>query len=53
MRILLLVSIILSFALAQYNPDLSKNLCQLTVASYCRPTSILDWSCNSCKNSPL
>ena len=38
---------------SQYNPELSKNLCQLTVASYCRPTLLLDWSCGPCKNSPL
>lgn len=40
-------------SLAQYNPELSKELCQLTVASYCRPTKLVDWSCLPCKNSPL
>jgi hypothetical protein len=50
---LLLFSLLSLLALSQYNPDLSKNLCQLTVASYCRPTKIVDWSCGPCKTSSL
>ena len=43
----------LVFGAAQYNPELSKDLCELTVASYCRPTKLIDWSCTPCKNSNL
>ena len=50
---LLLLSILVVFGAAQYNPELSKDLCELTVASYCRPTKLIDWSCTPCKNSNL
>lgn len=49
----IIISLIIAFAYAQYNPELSKNLCQLTVASYCKPTKLIDWSCLPCKNSVL
>jgi hypothetical protein len=42
-----------SAAFAQYNPELSKELCELAVASYCRPVKVLDWSCGPCKGSFL
>lgn len=50
---LLLISLLAILASTQYNPDLSKSLCELTVASYCRPNKIVDWSCAPCKNSNL
>ncbi len=50
---LLLLSVLITCVLSQYNPGTSKDLCQLTVASYCRPTLLIDWSCNVCKNSTL
>jgi hypothetical protein len=37
----------------QYNPQLSKDLCQLTITSYCVPISVLNWNCGPCKNSML
>ena len=40
-------------AATQYNPVLSRDLCQLTVASYCVPISVLNWNCGPCKNSAL
>ncbi len=49
----LLFTLLACLAMTQYNPDLSKSLCELTVASYCRPTKLIDWSCNACKNSQL
>ena len=50
---LLFPTLLLVLVFSQYNPDLSKNLCQLTVASYCKPTKLVDWSCGPCKASPL
>lgn len=50
---LFLLSFLVCVSFAQYNPELSKDLCQLTVASYCRPTKLIDWSCGPCKNSVL
>jgi hypothetical protein len=50
---ILIISVFAVLASTQYNPDLSKSLCELTVASYCRPTKIVDWSCVPCKNSNL
>ena len=49
----IIFTLLLCLTLSQYNPDLSKSLCELTVASYCRPTKILDWSCAQCQNSGL
>ena len=49
----IIFTLLLCLTLSQYNPDLSKSLCELTVASYCRPTKILDWSCAPCQNSGL
>ncbi len=43
----------IALAATQYNPVLSRDLCQLTVAAYCVPISVLNWSCGPCKNSPL
>lgn len=42
-----------SVVFSQYNPELSKELCELAVASYCRPLKLLDWSCGPCKGSFL
>ncbi len=53
MKKILFISLFVCLAFSQYNPELSKSLCELTVASYCRPTKLLDWSCNACKNSNL
>ena len=50
---LLLLFVFFTCVVSQYNPETSKALCQLTVASYCRPTYLIDWSCNVCKNSTL
>jgi hypothetical protein len=49
--LLLIVFFVLSFA--QYNPQLSKDLCQLTITSYCVPISVLNWNCGPCKTSML
>lgn len=38
---------------AQYNPELSKEMCYLAVAAYCKPIKLLDWSCEPCKSSFL
>ena len=49
----IIFTLLVCLAFTQYNPELSKSLCELTVASYCRPTKILDWSCAPCQNSGL
>ncbi len=49
----ILLFVFFTCVLSQYNPAISKELCQLTTASYCRPTSLIDWSCNVCKTSTL
>ena len=54
-----MLKLILSFVLilcttyAQYNPELSKEMCYLAVAAYCKPVKLLDWSCEPCKSSFL
>lgn len=40
-------------ASAQYDPNMGKGLCGLTVASYCNPNHLADWSCLPCKNSQI
>jgi hypothetical protein len=37
----------------QYNQQLGLNLCQLTVASYCNPQRLQDWSCGPCQTSGI
>jgi hypothetical protein len=44
---------LLVLILAQYEQDLGKDLCRLSIASYCRKSDIEKWSCGPCKNSPL
>lgn len=36
-----------------YNADLGLKLCRLTVASYCAPAKVKDWSCRPCNDSPI
>ena len=50
---LILAAFVIVLSLTQYNPELSKNLCSLTVASYCKSSNLADWSCAPCKNSAL
>ena len=38
---------------AAYNADLGYKLCRLTVASYCAPAKVKDWSCRPCNDSPI
>ena len=51
-KIAVLVAI-LALASASYSETLGKNLCMLTVASYCNPTKINNWSCPPCQASAL
>ena len=53
MKKILLLAVFLYLAFSQYNPQLSKDLCQLTITSYCVPISVLNWNCGPCKNSIL
>lgn len=36
-----------------YNPDLGAKFCRLTVASYCSPPKVKDWTCKPCVDSPI
>lgn len=36
-----------------YDQELAINLCRLTVASYCNPAKIKDWTCKPCADAPL
>lgn len=36
-----------------YNADLGYKMCRLTVASYCAPSKVKDWSCKPCNDSPI
>lgn len=36
-----------------YSPQMGYNLCRLTVASYCAPSKVKDWSCKPCNDSPI
>lgn len=38
---------------SSYNSTLGHNLCKLTVASYCGPSKVKDWSCRPCNESPI
>ena len=38
---------------ASYSESLGNKLCMLTVAAYCNPAKIVNWSCPPCKASPL
>lgn len=53
MKKILIFIIFFTIVLSQYNPQLSKDLCQLTITSYCVPISVLNWSCGPCKTSML
>lgn len=50
---ILLCVVLCSMVACQYNPELSKQLCELAVSSYCKPLKLLDWSCGPCKGSFL
>jgi predicted lipase len=50
---ILILTLIVSAAYAQYNEELSKELCEIAVAAYCKPVKLLDWSCGPCKKSML
>ena len=39
--------------LASYSESLGNKLCQLTVAAYCDPAKIQNWSCVPCKSASL
>lgn len=38
---------------AQYNQELGLNLCQLSVASYCNPQKLQQWTCEPCYHSAI
>ena len=38
---------------ASYSETLGHKLCMLTVAAYCNPAKIQNWTCPPCKSSPL
>ena len=44
---------LLALCSATYSQVLGNKLCMLTVASYCNPAKIENWSCIPCKSSPL
>ena len=39
--------------LTTYNSDFGHKLCRLTVASYCAPAKVKDWTCKPCVDSPI
>jgi hypothetical protein len=39
--------------LGAYDPNLGYNLCRLTVASYCNPAKVKNWTCQACLSSPI
>ena len=51
----LLLSTLLAtcIALDAYDSTLGHNLCKLTVASYCKPAKVKDWTCRPCTDSPI
>ncbi len=52
MKLCILLLAILASIYA-YSPDLGQKLCRLTVASYCAPSKVKDWSCKPCNDSPI
>ena len=38
---------------ASYSEDLGKNLCKLSVASYCNTNKLASWTCKPCLSSPI
>lgn len=48
---LIILTILISAS--AYNADLGYKLCRLTVASYCAPAKVKDWSCRPCNDSPI
>jgi hypothetical protein len=48
-----LIFVLSCMSYAQYNQELSKELCYLAVAAYCKPVKLLDWSCEPCRSSFL
>lgn len=55
LRKILLLSTLLAtcLTLSAYDATLGHNLCRLTVASYCKPAKVKDWSCKPCNDSPI
>ena len=52
LKLLLFITFTLS-ALCSYDPDYGFKLCKLTVASYCAPHKVKDWTCKPCNDSPI
>lgn len=48
-----LFAIFVVACLSTYDATLGFDLCKLTVASYCHPIKVKDWSCGPCANSPI
>lgn len=49
----LIILFTLSLCVFSYNSTLGHNLCRLTVASYCSPSKVKDWTCRPCNESPI
>lgn len=53
MRKLILLTLMVLAGLCSYDPDFGHKLCRLTVASYCNPKKVKDWTCKPCNDSPI
>lgn len=53
MKKCIVLSALIFLTFCTYNSDLGSKLCRLTVASYCAPAKVKDWSCRPCNDSPI
>ena len=50
---LIILALLVCCSVCKFDADLAKILFELNVATYCRPSTVKDWSCKPCGSSTI